>query len=483
MYNRDEQPIIAQCTPSGAGALAIIRISGINTRVYVQQVSKLYGSKSILNVDSHTIHAGWILDGLNNKIDQVMFLVMDGPKTFTGQDTIEITCHNNPFIIQNIIDTIISSGARLATNGEFTMRAFLNKKIDLVQAEAINELISANTEEAIKKSLSQLEGTLSNWINKLEQELIRTLAWCEASFEFIDEEQEFGQQIKNNLTTILEQINKLKKQYESQKHIKTGIRIALLGAVNAGKSTIFNALVGSDRAIVTPIAGTTRDIIESGTYQNGTYVTYIDTAGLRTTDDFIEQEGIKRSYAEAQKADIILLVFDGSKNLTSQEYEVYMQLLKSYNCKIIVISNKADLLNNLSLKLLNNLDELDQKKSNWKMTKKAITKHQLKNYINCFITKKDSSSIDKLKTLIKDKIDILLKKSESPYIINKRHFSKLIALEIKLIEILNLINQNPQYEVISYKLRDAIEELSQLTGKTVTEAGLDQVFKEFCVGK
>lgn len=459
--NRDQRPIIAQCTPSGSGALALLRLSGQNVRELISPISYLYNKQSIEKVATHTIHAGWILDNQKNKLDQVVFFVMDGPKTFTGQDTIEITCHNNPFIIQAIIETVISQGARLAQSGEFTQRAFLNNKIDLVQAEAINELITANTEQALKKSLSQLEGSLSNWISHFEKELIKALAWCEASFEFLDEEMEFGDQIKEHLKSLITKLVDLKSQYNSQKLIKSGIRIALIGSVNAGKSSLFNAILGHNRAIVTPIAGTTRDIIEAGVYEFGTYLTLIDTAGLRQTNDEIEQEGISRSYKEAEYADMILLVFDQSRVLNEQEYNIYQDLINKHKDKTLIIGNKADL--------------------------KLEDKHQLKNMIDCFANSKDYEQIkatrEKLKELIKEKTEKLLSQSQAPYIINKRHLNSIATLESKLLNIIELLNQNPQYELISCQIKDALQDLSELTGKSVSEAGLDSVFKEFCVGK
>lgn len=457
MLSRDDYPIVALCTPSGSGAIGLIRISGNNIRSLLKNISQLYGNQTIEQVAGHTIHAGW-LTNKDKKIDQVMFLVMDAPKTFTGQDTIEITCHNNPFIIQEIIDLVIAQGARPAERGEFTLRAFLNKKIDLIQAEAINELITANNQHALKKSLAQLEGSLSNWITNFESDLFKAFAWCQASFEFLDEETEFKDQIKKHLETLLKKLQDLKRSYNSSKNIRNGIKIAILGSVNAGKSSIFNSLLESNRAIVTPIAGTTRDVIEAGLYQYGTYVTYIDTAGLRITEDFIEQEGIKRSYKEAEQADIILLVFDSTRMLTEHEEEIYKNLINLYKNKIIIVSNKHDL----------NLN---------------YNKHQLSELVNCKTSSKDLESINNLREIIKIKIDNLLKESKSPYLLNKRHFENLAALENKLEKIIALLNNNPQYEIIAFHLMDALEGLSELTGKSVSEVGLDIIFKEFCVGK
>lgn len=338
-----EDTIVAQCTPRGSGAIALIRISGPLSLHIGQKISSLPDNKKLTELPTHTIHYGTVIDNDNNQLDQVMFLIMRGPKTFTGQDTIEITCHNNQFLVEAIIQQILRCGARLAYNGEFAQRSFLNGKIDLLQAEAINELIHASNQMALRQSLSQIEGSFSHWISQIEHKIITCLALSEASFEFIDEELEFGNQIKEQLNQVIASCASVKKTFDQQQHLRQGVRIAIIGSVNAGKSSLFNALLHHDRSIVTAIAGTTRDSIEAGMYRNGTYLTFIDTAGLRQTNDIVEKEGIKRSFQEAQAADLILLVFDGSRAMTDQEMLVYRDLINQYNQKIIVVSNKADL--------------------------------------------------------------------------------------------------------------------------------------------
>lgn len=462
IHNLDDQTIIAQCTPTGSGAIALLRLSGVNAKEIANSFCKLSDGKSILEKQSHTIHYGYITnnldkDKLGNIIDRVMIIIMDGPKTFTGQDTIEITSHNNQFLVESIISQAILAGARLAQEGEFSKRAFLNKKLDLLQAEAINELIGANTQLALKKSLSQLDGSFSNWVDQIESGLIRTLAFCEASFEFLDEEQEFGEKIKVDLLEIIKKIEKIRSIFDQQQQIKTGIKIALIGSVNAGKSSIFNSLIGQKRAIVTNIAGTTRDSIEAGLTKNGNFWTIIDTAGLRQTDDFIEQEGIKRSLEEAQKSDIILLVFDGSQELSRETISVYLEILNKYPNKIIFVQNKIDLGTN---------------ENNYLAQKAKIQVSSL-----------NELGIKELEATIQIKIDKLLCAIDSPFLLNKRQSSLLLGLENKLEKIISTLNGQIQYELLSYDLKDAIAYLNELTGKSVSEAGMNAVFKEFCVGK
>lgn len=461
ILSRDDETIVARCTPIGSGAIALIRLSGVDTLAIATAMSKMPGNKQLSDQPTHTIHMGWIVDnhtsGSTDIIDQVMMSVMHAPRTFTGQNVVEITAHNNTFVIEAIIEQAIKHGARLAQEGEFTKRAFLQGKIDLLQAEAINELIHAQTQAALKKSLAQLEGTFSSKITVIEQELITTLAWSEASFEFLDEESEFSGQIQQRLEGVLAGITLLKKNFAIQQQLRQGVRIAIIGSVNAGKSSIFNALLGQKRSIVTSIAGTTRDSIEAGLVRNGNFWTLIDTAGLRQTDDIIEQEGIQRSHEEAKKADIIILVLDGSRPLTNQEKRTYNDLVHTYHHKAILVRNKID---------------LPQQPLAFDLT------HALG------VTSYDAASLGTLEFAIEEKIKQLFATLESPFLLNQRQYSLLLNLENQLVKIVPLLQTaNVAYELISYHLRDAIEQVSELTGKSVTEAGLDKVFKEFCVGK
>jgi len=453
----DEQTIIAQCTPKGSGAIALLRLSGADAIEIASHISTLANNKKITTVASHTIHYGSVVSADQKIIDKVMFIVMHAPRTFTGQNIVEITAHNNQFLVEEIIALAIKHGARLAQQGEFARRAVLNEKIDLVQAEAINELIHANTQLALKKSLAQLDGSFSHWINSIEQKLIKALALSEASFEFIDEEDlEFNQQINSIIANTLDTIAQLKQAFDQQQQIRQGIRIAIIGSVNAGKSSLFNALLKKDRAIVTNIAGTTRDVIEAGLYKNNNYWTLIDTAGLRQANDIIEQKGIERSYKEAELADIILLVVDGSRAMSRQEQLVYHELYAQHADKIIVIKNKSDL-------------------------EQALLKLPTTKYLTS--SRDDIESINAIECSVQEKITALFNELESPFLLNQRQFNLLLGLESKLLAMQPLFETSPDYEIISFHLNDAIAHLSELTGKSISEAGMDAVFKSFCVGK
>lgn len=456
MLAHDEQAIIAQCTPKGPGAIGLLRISGTNALDIAQKIAKLPHNKSISQLPSHTIHYGSVVDHTGDTIDHVLFLLMHGPRTFTGQDTVEITCHNNQFIIDAIIAAALNAGARMAQEGEFTKRAVLNDKIDLLQAEAVNELIHANSQKGVQQSLAQLDGTLSNELEAIQKRLITALAFTNASFEFIDEENlEFASTIASNLNEIRNTIARLKKSFDQQKQIRDGIRIALIGSVNAGKSSLFNALIGTNRAIVTSQAGTTRDSIEAGFYEHGAYWTLVDTAGLRETDNEIEKEGIRRSLQEAHKADIVLLVIDGARELSDQEQAVYQEIYQTHTHKIIPIINKTDI-------------------------SQQIT--PLFTYsLNCSAQR--GHGIHAIKKAIFEKSSQLFASLESPYLINKRQFNAMSELDSKLDEIVPLLEGDIAYELIAYHLTEAIAHCGQLTGRTVDEQAMDAVFKEFCVGK
>ena len=450
------ETIIAQCTPRGSGAIALLRLSGPGALSIATKLSKLHGGKTIDTVPTHTIHPGHAVRQNKQSIDYVLFFVMHGPRTFTGEDVVEISTHNNQFIIQEIIELALTYGARLAQEGEFCKRAVMNNKIDLIQAEAINELIHAQTQTALKQSLAQVDGSFSHYITRIENDLIKSMAYCQASFEFIDEEDmAFGPDIKIILEQTIAAIGTLKVTFDQQQRIRQGIRIALIGSVNAGKSSLFNTLLQQERAIVTHIAGTTRDVIEAGMYRNQNYWTLIDTAGLRNTDDMIEKEGIERSLKEAHLADIILLVIDSSRALTEQEKTIYANIAAQHQHKLIRVYNKSD------------LPCITAPESSDALTVNTVNK----------------SNIDRIEAAIEEKITALLSSIESPFLLNKRQFNLLIGLEQKLMRILPMLEGNIAYELLSVHLEEAVADLSELTGKTISEASMDKVFREFCVGK
>lgn len=447
--------IIAQATAKGPAPLAIIRFSGKNIRGLLDKTVLLKSKKKLSELSTHTLHYGLLYDDKEKIIDQVIILIMDAPRSFTGEDTIEITCHNNQFIIEKIIKRCIFLGARLAKPGEFSQRAVHNKKIDIFQAEAINELLHAENELITQIALSQIEGSLSSEISFIDHQLCLISAWCQASFEFLDEERDFRLVILEKLNGVIAKIDSLLKMHSSVKFLKEGVRIAIIGSVNVGKSSLFNFILGHERAIVNQMAGTTRDTIESSLYINNYTMTLIDTAGIRITDNDIEKEGINKSYYEAESADILLLVYSEEVFSVSEIKEFYDDMIEKYNKKSIIIKNKIDQNNNQ--KYFEN--EL------FISTKDKIGLDALLNRINIYIGKKyDNGQIS--------------------YIINARHVNNLNAIKEDLNKIKNfLLMKNPFYEIILHHLLEAQKMISCLSGKSIEERSLDMVFKEFCVGK
>ncbi len=467
-HSKDQETIIAQCTPQGSGALALIRLSGDTALEIADRMCVLASGKKVADVITHTVHYGSVVEDSGAVIDRVMVIVMHAPKTFTGQHTIEITCHNNQFLIERIIERAIACGARLANGGEFSKRSVLNNKMDLVQAEAVNELIHASSQQSLKQSLSQLEGSFSRWIITLEKRLIKCLALSEASFEFLDEEDmAFGDQIKELLEATLSDIATIKKTFDQQQQIRDGIRIALLGSVNVGKSSLFNALLEKERAIVTDIAGTTRDVIEASMSVDGGYWTLVDTAGLRMTEDIVERKGIERSHQEAHKADIILLVYDAARTMLESERVVYQSILDAHGAKIIIVQNKSDqFFSPLIPSVLRSFSE-----------EECIEGQPIRTSV------KLPETISELHKLIKNKAASLFQECASPFLLNKRQYHLLMNLEHTMLACMPMLNGAIEYELLSCHLKDAIENLSELTGKSISEAGMDAVFREFCIGK
>ena len=447
--------IIAQATAKGPAPLAIIRLSGNDLRILLDKVIVLKSKKKLIEVLSHTINYGLIYDNNNKIIDQVMILIMDGPKSFTGEDTIEINCHNNNFIINKIIKTCIFLGARLAMPGEFSQRAVHNQKIDIFQAEAINELLHAENECMTEIALSQVEGSLSFEINTIDTQLCIISAWCQASFEFLDEERDFRLTILEKIELIHSKIDALLKMHSSVKFLKEGVRIAIIGSVNVGKSSLFNSLLGYKRAIVNKIAGTTRDTIESPFYIDNYSMTLIDTAGIRITDNEIEKEGIEKSYYEAESADILLLVFSEKALKNEEIFLFYKKIIEKHSIKSIIIKNK-----------------IDEGNENIYFEKEIPISTQENIGIDIIIKK--------INEMVYQKYD----NRRISYIINIRHVENLNIIKKELEKIKKiLLMQNPFYEIALYHLLEAQKIISHLSGKSVEERSLDKVFKEFCVGK
>jgi tRNA modification GTPase len=449
--------IVALATAPGLGAIGVIRISGNDAFAITD---KLF-SKKIATKESHTIHLGNLV--FNNKIiDEVLVAIFKNPKSYTGEDVIEISCHGSPFIQQQIINVITQLGARLAKPGEFTQRAFLNGKLDLTQAEAVADIIASNSTASQNAALNNMRGGFKNVLHHLREELIQFSALIELELDFAEEDVEFADRTKfNNLLNELETTTtKLIQSFELGNVIKNGVSVAIIGKPNAGKSTLLNALLNDDRAIVSDIAGTTRDTIEEIVNINGILFRLIDTAGIREhTNDVIEQFGIVKSKETMQKAEIVLYIFD-AEEITLEELIATTNQLKADHKKYILLANKTDKLE---------ASALQEKFAS------------LEPVIN--LVAKNGVGIDVLKEALYKRIIHTDLQNEDVIITNARHHSILQNIYKSILDIKKgMVNKTPT-DLIAQDIRHCLNYIAELTGELSNENVLDYIFSKFCIGK
>lgn len=458
-----EDTIAAIGTPIGKGAIGIVRISGKDSLNILKDLFRTKGGKQREGFENRKMHYGLIVDQFGEPIDEVLAVYMGAPKTFTGEDVVEIQSHGGIVVIKKILRTVLSKGARLAEPGEFTMRAFINGKLDLAQAEAINDLINAKSEIGTKLALKQLEGSLSKKIKKIRDRLLEVKAYIEASVDFPDEEVELLEagQVENRLNGALAEIERLISTYEEGKFLKEGVKVAIVGRPNVGKSSLLNAILREERAIVTEIPGTTRDVIEETVTLNGIPLKMIDTAGIRESVDRIEQIGIERSINSLKKADVILFVVDGSVGFTKEDKNL-AKMVKGENNVILVI-NKKD----LGLK---------------------VSCSELKNWKRCVeLSAKEDEGIDKLGEAV-TKVVLLepetVMKGNEVFITNERHRELLNQAKRALSKVVKSIKEGFESpEFLSMDLNDALQFLGKIVGEVTDEDMFDIIFSKFCIGK
>ena len=455
-----EDTIAAIATPIGEGGLAVIRISGARALAISDQIFSPVGRNSLKPsaAASHTIQFGHIVrDG--KMIDEVLVAVMRAPRTFTREDVAEITCHGGILPAKMVLDAALANGARLAEPGEFTRRAFLSGRIDLAQAEAVADLIHSRTELALRAANEQLAGKLSQRINELRDDMLKTLAHVEAYIDFPEED--IAEETKDQLLERLERgvafMDELLRTANEGQILRRGIRAAIIGRPNAGKSSLLNQLLGHDRAIVSPIPGTTRDTIEETANIRGLPVIFIDTAGLREARDEIEVEGIRRSRESLQKAEFILHVLDASEPLTEAD-EKY--LAEFAGKKRILVRNKIDLPTKLNLR----------------------TEKSALNIVDvCCLTRK---GIEHLKDAIKELVwSGEIKAEMLQVMINSRHQEALGRAREGTLRTIEALRAGSTLELAAMDLRLAVNAVGEIVGKTTTEDLLDMIFSQFCIGK
>ncbi len=454
-----DDTIAAIATPLGEGGLAVIRISGPQALAIADRVFVSLGKSAMKPsaAPTHTVHYGKIMRE-GRGIDEVMVAVMRGPRTLTREDVVEITCHGGLIAVKLVLDAVLENGARLAEPGEFTRRSFLNGRIDLAQAEAVADLIHARTELALVAANEQLAGKLSQRINLLRDELMKTLAHVEAHIDFPDED--IAPDTKEQLLMRLEQgmgfMDELLRTSNEGQILRRGIRAAIVGRPNAGKSSLLNQLLGHDRAIVSPIPGTTRDTIEETANIRGLPVIFVDTAGLREAGDEIEVEGIRRSRQSLAKAEFILHVLDGSEPLTDADVKYLAEFSAK---KRILVRNKVDLSARLDLP-------------------RGITAPIVEV---CCVSGK---GIESLKNAIKELIWAGEIRAEMLQVmINSRHQQALTRGRAATQRAIDALRSATTLELVAMDLRIATNAVGEIVGKTTTEDLLDSIFSQFCIGK
>ena len=447
-----QEAICALATPSGVGAIAVIRVSGLNS---ISIVNDIFKGKNLNSVESHTAHFGTI-QSETELIDEVLVTVFKTPKSFTKEDSVEISCHGSDYIIKQILKLLIKKGARIARPGEFTQRAFLNGQFDLVQAEAVADLIAADSEASHKTALNQLRGGFSKKLASLRTELIHFASLVELELDFGEEDVEFAERddLRQLIVKLRKTIAPLIESFDFGNALKEGVPVAIVGSPNVGKSTLLNALLNEEKAIVTSVAGTTRDVIEDTMVLDGLKFRFIDTAGIRETTDLVESIGIERSRGAMEKADIVIFLSD-----SEETYDENKQLATEVSEKkdTLWVLNKLDLNPELFEKL---------KKENPKLVGiSAQTQEGLKTLTDILVARVYGQS------------------ATDTVVTNLRHYEHLLKTQDALNEVINGLDTGITGDFLAQDIRLSLHHLGEITGTIVTDDLLDNIFSKFCIGK
>ena len=453
--------IAAISTSMSNSGIGIVRMSGEKSLEIIKNIFKpVKAGKEISKVKTHTVHYGNIVDG-TRVIDEVLVIIMRAPNTYTREDVVEIDCHGGVLVTKKILELLIRNGARCAEPGEFTKRAFLNGRIDLSQAEAVSDLISAKNNLALDASISQLKGNISTKIKDIRGKIIHNIAFIEAALddpEHIDIDG-YGEKLKEDVSEILEELNRLLSTSDNGKIISEGIKTVILGKPNAGKSSLMNTLLGVDRAIVTEIAGTTRDTLEESMNLSELHLNIVDTAGIRKTDDVVEKIGVERAKKMASEADLVIYVVDASVPMDENDKEIISLISDK---KSIVLLNKTDL-------------------------ECIVTEEEIRKLINdepILISAKDNIGIDKLESRIKKMFyDGMISFNDEIYITNLRHKEAIINAIESLNMVLRSIEDNMPEDFYSIDLMNSYEVLGSIIGESVEDDLVNEIFSKFCMGK
>ena len=469
MYN---DSIVALATPSGAGAISIIRVSGPDAILIGASVFKSIKNKDLTLQKTHTLHLGHIIDG-GKTLDEVLISIFKGPNSYTGENTIEISCHGSTYIQQQIIQLLLRKGCRMANAGEFTLRAFLNGKLDLSQAEAVADLISSDNEASHQIAMQQMRGGFSNEIAKLREELLNFASLIELELDFAEEDVEFADrtQFHELLNRIEFVLKRLIDSFAVGNVIKNGIPVAIVGEPNVGKSTLLNALLNEERAIVSDIAGTTRDTIEDELVIGGVGFRFIDTAGIRETKDVVESIGIQKTFEKIEQAQVVLYLVDGLElKLDGALDSLVIALNKTQNQypqkTIVTIINKKDLISE------ENIVNIE---------KKLTTNNQQPTTI--FISAKNKEGIDELKYTLLSFVNTGALRNNETIVTNTRHYDSLLKALDEIQKVKFGLESNLSSDLMALDIKEALYHFGLITGQVTNDELLGNIFANFCIGK
>lgn len=448
-------------TAPGIGGIGIIRLSGENTFEIIEKIFKPKSPQNIEDIKGYTIKYGNIVEK-NEIIDEVLVSYFKAPKSYTTEDMCEINSHGGIVIVKKILELCLKSGAELAQPGEFTKRAFLNGRIDLAQAESVIDIINSKSEREVKSGIKQLEGFLSKEIKNIKQKILDVLVNIEVTIDYpeYDTPDVQEKEINNMLESVKKQLEKLEKSFDNGKILKEGIKTAIIGKPNAGKSSLLNAILKEDRAIVTDIAGTTRDTIEEFVTINGIPLKLVDTAGIRNASDEVEKIGVEKSIKQAEEADLIIAIFDSSNEMTQEDLDI-LKLIK--NRKTIILLNKSDL-NSI-------ITENDERLKN-------ISKNILR------ISALNKTGIDELYEKISEMFNLNEINLDNDILITNIRHKDIISQSLESVKKANeALKLNMPIDIVAIYLKDILEDLGEITGEVVTEDVINEIFSKFCLGK
>jgi tRNA modification GTPase len=464
--------IVALATPSGAGAIAVIRISGKGTIPLVNSLFQSIRGKDLSRQKTHTIHLGHIVDDTKT-LDEVLLSIFKGPNSYTGEDVIEISCHGSPYIQQQIIQLLLRNGCRMADAGEFTLRAFLNGKLDLSQAEAVADLIASENEASHQIAMQQMRGGFSNEIKKLRDELLNFASLIELELDFAEEDVEFANrdQFKELLLRIRRVLKGLIDSFAVGNVIKNGIPVAIVGEPNVGKSTLLNALLNEERAIVSEIAGTTRDTIEDEISIGGIGFRFIDTAGLRDTQDVVESIGIKRTFEKIEQAQVVLFLHSAEEFLNSEmglkslQSEVGKISSKHPNKRLLIIVNKTDIL------------------SATEKTRLQGILSNIKGSSFHLLSAKTGDGVDTLKNTLLNYVNTGALRNNETIVTNTRHYDALLKALEEVQKVQFGLDHSISGDLLAIDIRQALYHFGEITGEITSDDLLGNIFANFCIGK